>query len=167
MIYLSGVKKNSSFEERLKRQDSCKRWREGRRETGAGKVSLHFGWSSGLPWWLRRLSICLQCGRPGFDPWVGEIPWRRKWQSTPVLLPGKSHGQRSLVGYSPWGHKESDTTERLYLTWVIVGSQTGPGAWDQRAQQCFYLFLSASFSHFLQQLFQTLIIHLCPHFSPS
>ena len=50
-----------------------------------------------------------------FDPWVGKITWRRKWQSTPVLLPGKSHGQRSLVGYSPWGHKESDTTERLHL----------------------------------------------------
>ena len=43
--------------------------------------------------------------------WVGKIPWRRKWQSTPGLLPGKSHGQRSLVGYSPWGCKESDTTE--------------------------------------------------------
>ena len=40
-----------------------------------------------------------------------EVPWRRKWQSTPVLLPGKSHGQRSLVGYSPWGHKQSDMTE--------------------------------------------------------
>jgi len=42
---------------------------------------------------------CLQCGRPRFDSWVGKIPWRRKWQSTPGLLPGKSHGQRSLVGY--------------------------------------------------------------------
>ena len=40
-----------------------------------------------------------------FDPWVGKIPWRRKWTPTPVFLPGKSHGQRSLVGYSPWGHK--------------------------------------------------------------
>ena len=38
-------------------------------------------------------------------------PWRRAWRPTPVFLPGKSHGQRSLVGYSPWGHKESDTTE--------------------------------------------------------
>ena len=46
-------------------------------------------------------SICLQCGRPGFNPWVGKIHWRRKWQPTPVLLPGKSHGQRSLAGYSP------------------------------------------------------------------
>ena len=45
------------------------------------------------------------------DPWVGKIPRRRKWQPTPVFLPGRSHGQRSLPGYSPWGHKESDTTE--------------------------------------------------------
>ena len=44
------------------------------------------------------------------------LPWRRKWQSTPVLLPGRSHGQRSLVGYSPWGHKELDTTERLHFS---------------------------------------------------
>ena len=46
-----------------------------------------------------------------FDPWVGKIPWRRKWQPTPVVLSGESHGRRSLAGYSPWGHKESDTTE--------------------------------------------------------
>ena len=45
-----------------------------------------------------------------FGPWVRKIPWRRKRQSTPALLPGKSHRQRSLIGYSPWGHKESDTT---------------------------------------------------------
>ena len=53
--------------------------------------------------------------RPRFDPWVGKIPWRRKWQPTPVLLSGESHGGRSLVGYSPWGHKESDSTERLHF----------------------------------------------------
>ena len=46
-----------------------------------------------------------------FDPWVGKIPWRRAWQPTPVFLPGDSHGQRSPVGYSPWGCKESDTIE--------------------------------------------------------
>ena len=51
--------------------------------------------------------------RPGFDPWVGKMPWRREWQATPVFLTGKPHGRRSLVGYGPWGHKESDTTERL------------------------------------------------------
>ena len=42
-----------------------------------------------LPWWLRQLRICLQCGRPGFNPWVGKIPWRRAWQPTPVFLPGE------------------------------------------------------------------------------
>ena len=51
--------------------------------------------------------------RCGFTSWVGKIPWRRKWQPTPVFLPGKSHGQRSLGSYSPWGHKESDVTDRL------------------------------------------------------
>ena len=51
--------------------------------------------------------------RHEFNPWVRKISWRRKWQSTPVLLPGRSHGQRSLAGYSLWGCKESDTTERM------------------------------------------------------
>ena len=60
------------------------------------------------------VSIYLQCRRPGFSPWVGKI-WRRKWQSTPVFLSGKSHRRRNLVGYSPWGHKESDTTKRLHF----------------------------------------------------
>jgi len=47
----------------------------------------------------------------GSIPWVRKIPWSRKWQPTPVFLPGKSHGQRSQVGYSPWSHKEVDMTE--------------------------------------------------------
>ena len=46
-----------------------------------------------------------------FNPWVRKIPWSRKWQPAPVFLSGKFHGQRTLVGYSPWGHKELDTTE--------------------------------------------------------
>ena len=49
--------------------------------------------------------------RPGINPWVGKIPWRRAWQPTPVFLPGEFHGQRSLAGYSAWGYKESDMTE--------------------------------------------------------
>ena len=53
--------------------------------------------------------------RPGFDPWLSKIPWSRQWPPTPVLLPRKFHGWRSLVGYSPWGCKESDTTERLHF----------------------------------------------------
>ena len=52
----------------------------------------------------------------GNIPWVEKIPWHRKWQPTPIFLPGESHGQRSLVGYSPWGHKELDMTEQLPLS---------------------------------------------------
>ena len=55
-----------------------------------------------------------------FDPWVGKIPWRRKWQPTPVLLPGKSHGWRSPVGYSSWGRKELNMTERLHFHLCIA-----------------------------------------------
>ena len=64
--------------------------------------------------------VCLQCQRPGFNAWVGKIPWRRKWQPILVFLPGKSHGQRSLVGYSPWGREELDTTEQLHFHRVEV-----------------------------------------------
>ena len=55
--------------------------------------------------WLSGEELIYQSRRHGFDPWVGKIPWRRTWQSIPVFLPGKSCGQRSLVGYSPWGRK--------------------------------------------------------------
>ena len=59
-------------------------------------------------------------GDPGLDPWVENIRWRREWQLTPVFLPGESHGQRSPVGYSLWGHKESYTTEQLTHTrWYV------------------------------------------------
>ena len=52
---------------------------------------------------------CRRCKRCVFHPWVGKIPWRRKWQPTPVFLPRKSHGERSLMGCSPWDHKKSQT----------------------------------------------------------
>ena len=68
-----------------------------------------------LSQWRRWYRICLQCKRPEFDPWVRKIPWRREWQPTPVCLPGESHGLRSLVGYSPWGCKESDMNEHTLL----------------------------------------------------
>ena len=71
-----------------------------------------------LPWWLKWSRICLQCRRHGFDPWVRKIPWRRKWQPTPVLLPGESRGQR----YSLQCCKETDTTERLKLSSVSMFS---------------------------------------------
>ena len=67
----------------------------------------------GLPRWLSGKEPTCQCRRhrrPEFDPWVGKIPWRKKWQPTPVFVPGESRSQRSLVGYSPWDCKESDMT---------------------------------------------------------
>ena len=79
----------------------------------------------GLPKWLSGKSTC-QCRRhkrSRFDPWVRKTPWRRKWQPTPVLLPGESHGQRSLVGYSPWVEKRHDWvsthTYPLFLLFIV------------------------------------------------
>ena len=69
--------------------------------------------------WNETVNIhCLQCRRherPGFNPWVRKISWRRKWQPTPVFFPGESHGLRSLPGYSAKGRKELDMTERLNM----------------------------------------------------
>ena len=79
--------------------------------------------------------------RCGLDPWIKKIPWRRAWQPTPVLLPGKSHGQRSLVGYSPRGHKGSDKTEWLTHTHTHTqemgrGSQWDSLSWRTRKKLC-------------------------------
>ena len=59
-----------------------------------------------------------------FDPWVRKIPWRREWLPMPVFLPGEFRGQRSLLGYSPWGHKESNTTEGLTLSLSFKKNET-------------------------------------------
>ena len=59
----------------------------------------------GLPWWFSGKEPACQWRGCGFDPWVRKVPWRRKWQPIPVFLPGKSYGQRSLTGYSPWDWK--------------------------------------------------------------
>ena len=80
------------------------------------KIYIYMHIHIGLPGWLNAKESACQSrsrGRHGFNPWVGKILWRRKWQPTPVFLLEKFHGQRSLVGYSPWGHKESDTTEHV------------------------------------------------------
>ena len=77
----------------------------------------------GFPRWLSGKETtcqCRRCKRSGFYPWVGKISWSRKWQPTSVLLPGKSHGRRSLGGCSPWGRKELDTTEWLHFTFVVI-----------------------------------------------
>ena len=88
--------------------------------------------SEGLPRWLSGKESSCQRRRHRFNLWVRKIPWRRKWQTTPVFLHGKSHRQRSLAGYTPWGHRRvghdwttkkqeqthlTDTWRRLCLCW--------------------------------------------------
>ena len=97
----------------------CSPW--GRKESDKTE-RLHF---TSLPHSIHRLGFpggasgkepacqCRRSKRQGFDPWVGKIPCWRAWQPTPVFLPGKSQGQRSLVGHSPKGCKESDTSEAI------------------------------------------------------
>ena len=78
----------------------------------------------GLPRWHsdeESTCQCRICKRCRFDPEVAKNPWSRKWQPTPIFLLGKFHGQRSLTGYSPWGCKESDTTEPSTTTTTETG----------------------------------------------
>ena len=79
--------------------------------------SLYF---MGFPGGSEGKASASNAGKPRFDPWAGKIPWRRKRQPTPVFLPEESHGRRSLVGYSPRGHKESDTTEWLHFHFLFI-----------------------------------------------
>ena len=68
----------------------------------------------GLPRWLSAKESACQCSKlkiRGFNTWSRKSLWRREWRPTPVFLSGKSHGQRNLACYSPWGHKELDTTK--------------------------------------------------------
>ena len=75
-----------------------------------------------LPWGLSGKESACQCRRLGLYPWVGETPWRRKWKPTAVFLPGESHGQRSLAGYSPEGHKELSMTQSTLTSGFIFYS---------------------------------------------
>ena len=79
-----------------------------------GAVSHVLGFLNGLV--VKNLSAThkIRHGSCRFHSWVGMIPWRGKWQPTPVFLPGKFHREISLLGYSPWGHKELDTTVRTH-----------------------------------------------------
>ena len=81
----------------------------------------------GLPWWLSNKESACNAGDAGSTHELGRSPWRRKWQPTSVFWPGKSHGWRSLVGCSPWGHEESDTTEPLHFHFSLpcTGERNG------------------------------------------
>ena len=84
-------------------------------------LSRHTLWV-GASLWLSGYRICLRCKRNKFDPWVGKIPWRRKWQSTPVFLPGKPHGQRKLVCYYLWVPKsQTQLSDELTTAAIWVG----------------------------------------------
>ena len=72
-------------------------------------------YSVGFPKWGSGKETACQCRRHSLNPWVRKSPWSRKQHPTPEFLPGKFHGQRSLEGYSPWVHKESDMTEWLSM----------------------------------------------------
>ena len=88
------------------------------RSAGDGIVyPLQYSWASLV---AQTVQIPLQCGRPGFGPWVEKIAWRREQLPTPVFWIGEVHGQRSLACYSPWGRKESDPIERLTLSFLAA-----------------------------------------------
>ena len=98
-----------------------------------GHSSLHCfpGGSEG------KASAC-NAGDPGFNTWVGKSPWRRKWQSTPTLLPGKSHGWRSLVGYSPWGRRVGhDWATSLTHPQFLAAGQSGGARVSKDGLLCF------------------------------
>ena len=92
-------------------------------------------------------------GDPGSIPGLGRIPWRRKWQPTPVFLPGESYGfsQRSRAGYSPQGRKESDTTERLHFHFLFLPSvlwMLASSIWEF----CYLVYMPFSLLYFLEEL---------------
>ena len=94
---------------------------------------------------------CRRCKRCTFDPWVEKIPWRRKWQPTPVFLPGKSHGQRSLVGSSPQGFTERDTTEATSST--VFAEQPITYAWLLRGHRLGILLIHTRETHVVSTSF--------------
>ena len=83
------------------------------------KIKFSYPW---LPWCLSGKKFACRCRRRGFDPWVGKIPWKRKWQPTSTALARKPRGQKSLMCYIPWGHKQSDMTFRLNDIYGCPGS---------------------------------------------
>ena len=98
--------------------------------------------------------------RRGFDPWIGKIHWSRKWQCTPVFLPGKFHGQRSLVGYSAWDCKELDKTEYTHThTHTNQADREGKNGSLSRTSEFWKVSLNSML--FFQKVFS--ICHLPSH----
>ena len=117
----SGQPKWEALQERLGRSISW--WKTGWQPI---RLSLQCKW--GLPGWLSGKECACQRRRRRFDPWVGKMPWRRKRQRTPLFLPGKSQGQRNLLGYSPWGRKRVGrdlATKGQQCKWDLMGLRRG------------------------------------------
>ena len=108
-----------------------------------------------LPRGLRGKESACQCKRCGFNPWVRKIPWVRKWQPIPVFLPKKSHGHRSLAGYSPWGGKESNPTEWISHTHIHCSSRKG------RCNQSLILLSNCSFYSYILVVWKKLHSNPC------
>ena len=98
-------------------------------------------------WLSGKESACqCSCRRCGFDSWIGNIPWRRKWQPTPVFLPGKFHGQRSLAGYSPRGQKELHMMEHMCThtqthTYLYIYTHTYLHLYIYTLYVCMYIYI--------------------------
>ena len=124
------------------------------KEGTAGLGYHHFVTPKGLPMWQNgKESAYRRFKRRRSHPWVGKIPWCRKWQPTPVFLPGKFHGQTSLVGYSPWSHKESDT--HISTEWINRPRQSSSVVADTTKKQgpthaCLRVELHTTFYDILQ-----------------
>ena len=90
--------------------------------------------------------ICLQCKRPGFNPWFGKMPWRREWQPPPISLPGKSHGQRSLADDSPRGCRVRHDWATKHEQGIWNGWENSGWIYNNLFKQVKFLFLLLFFS---------------------
>ena len=80
-------------------------------------------WWWWLPWWLSHKESVCQCRKRRFSFWVGKIPWRSKWLPIPVFLPGEFHGQSSLVGYRPQGHKSQTRLTKPHTSTRVLKNE--------------------------------------------
>ena len=122
---------------------------------GASQVAPYMG----LPRWCSGKESACQgrgCRKHGFNPWVRTILWRKKWQPTAVFLPKKLHGQRSLAGYCPWGHKELDMTEHRHHYIAYTDGEKEKAAWgvldgeEPDAKKHLLLILQSGYPTFIQ-----------------
>ena len=132
-----------------------------------GKI-FEYTIGKGLPRWLRRQRICLQCRRPRFNPWVRKIPSRREWLPTPVFLAREFHGQSNLVDYSPWSSKGSDTAKLLTVSQNRMQSAgVGGRDFEIRIRSFFNKWLMLRISHSSKSMWMSHVTFLCHLRIPS